>query len=318
VLLRSPVAAPLDASHARDELAEQPLWVDAVADWDTPVDRSLPFVCDTLTPLYYTPLFDELTPRQRLRYNQLSAVSFNELIVFFERGFSVALEALIGEAGLSDNNLRDRIDAFLADERRHGMMWRRLSGATTAAVGPEGETEIVRVGRPLARGLRALASRPRVFPVVVLVMLTLEEHSIEISRRCGRLPPGALEPHYAAAYHAHLMDEVRHVRVDRELLDLLIDPLPRWLRAINAALFRRFVRRLWLRPTAAAVRVIDALIREYPDLRPSRPLFVRALAALDANDGYRRMMFSPEALPLTFSLIGRYPQFNPDGKGGST
>jgi hypothetical protein len=215
---------------------------------------------------------------------------------------------------LKDDELRGRIGMFLDDERRHVVMWRRLSRATADAGGGGG---IVRMRRPISAALRLLASRPRKFPVVVLVMLTLEEHSIDISRRCGRTGRDALEPHYAAAYRAHLADEVHHVRIDRELLDLLIEPLPPGLRTVNAALYRRFIRTMWLRPTAAGRRVIEALIREHPELRPIRPRLLRALATLDRNAEFRQMMFSPQTFPLTFSVIRRYGEFSPvDSAGG--
>lgn len=323
--MQSPVSPPTDPSSpptATDEPADAAdshadrhrAWADSVADWKAPIDSSRPFVCDSLTPLYYTSLFGELSAAQRLRYNQLSAISFNELIVFFEHSFDVALEALLTDRSLKDDELRGRIGMFLDDERRHVVMWRQLSRATADAGGGGG---IVRIRRPMSRALRLLASRPRKFPVVVLVMLTLEEHSIDISRRCGRTGRDALEPHYAAAYRAHLADEVHHVRIDRKLLDLLIEPLPPWLRAINAAVYRRFIRTMWLRPTAAGRRVVEALVRDFPQLRPIRPRLLGALATLDQNSDFRQMMFSPQTFPLTFSLIRRYKDFSPaDGAGG--
>ena len=301
------------ASTAASRADRHGAWADSVADWEAPIDLARPFVCDSLTPLYYTPLFGELSAAQRVRYNQLSAISFNELIVFFEHSFDVALEALLADRSLKDDELRGRIGMFLDDERRHVLMWRRLSRATADAGGGGG---IVRIRRPMSGPLRLLASRPRKFPAVVLVMLTLEEHSIDISRRCGRTGPDALEPHYAAAYRAHLTDEVQHVRVDRELLDVLIEGLPPWRRAVNAALYRRFIRTMWLRPTAAGGRVVEALVREHPQLRPIRPRLLRALATLHRNGEFRQMMFSPQAFPLTFSLIRRYGQFSPEGNAG--
>jgi hypothetical protein len=322
VLMQKPLP-PQDVSPARNEPAAATAvstvaaqWADSVADWNAPLDLSRPFVCHSLTPLYYTPLFAELSSGQQLRYNQLSAISFNEMILFFEQSFDSALEALIRDRqAVGDDDLRGRIRTFLDDERRHVVMWRRLIRATADAGGGCG---IVRLRRPMATALRSLTSRPRKFPAVVLVMLTLEEHSIDISRRCGRVRAGALEPHYAAAYRAHLLDEVHHVRIDHELLDLLIDPLPRWLRAINAAIYRRFIRTMWLRPTAAGGKVVDALVREYPDLVPLGPSLHAALATVEANPAFRRMMFSPQTFPLTFSLIRRYPEFSPDPNGGST
>src|SRR5687768_6666351 len=59
-----------------------------------PVDLTKPFVCSTLTPLYYTSIWSELDDADRLRHAQLSGLSFNELIAWFEHGFSATLRSL--------------------------------------------------------------------------------------------------------------------------------------------------------------------------------------------------------------------------------
>ena len=296
-------------------------WAAAAVDVATPVDFTKTFVCPTLTPLYYTPAYADLTAAQRLRYNQLTAVSFNDLVLFFERTFAAALRALLADPDALDDALRARVERFAADERRHCVMWRGLNRSSAAGLSGatgkagdgrrRGDYQIVRVGRPMAAALGWVAARPRAFPVVVLAMLLLEEHSIEVARRCGRVPADQLEPRYAAAHRAHLADEARHVNVDRELIARLLDPLRGPLRRANAAAFRGFVRRLWLRPTGAAVRVVDALAGEFPELRPARGRIARQLRGLDRDPGYRRMMFSPQATPLTFAVLRAHPEFDP-------
>jgi hypothetical protein len=65
---------------------------------DSPIDFTKPFVCPSLTALYYTSVWNKLDPEDQLRYTQLSALSFNELIAWFESGFSSALRALMRSA----------------------------------------------------------------------------------------------------------------------------------------------------------------------------------------------------------------------------
>ena len=71
------------------------------------IDRGLPFICETLAPLFYTPIYQDFTPNQRLRYNQLTGLYFNELIGYFEATFSQALSALICRANMP-SSLRAR------------------------------------------------------------------------------------------------------------------------------------------------------------------------------------------------------------------
>ena len=56
-------------------------------DWETPIDRSRWFFCETLTPLYYTAVYRELPAECRLRYNQLTGMLTSELIALLESEF---------------------------------------------------------------------------------------------------------------------------------------------------------------------------------------------------------------------------------------
>ena len=63
---------------------------------DSPVDSGRLFIPEELTPLFHTPSYGELTAAQRLRYNQLHALYFNEQIMFFERALCCRiLESLL-------------------------------------------------------------------------------------------------------------------------------------------------------------------------------------------------------------------------------
>src|SRR5688572_16034939 len=56
----------------------------APLDLSTPVDLSRHFLCPTVTPLHYTAIHRSLTVEEKLRYNQLTGLAFNEVISFFE------------------------------------------------------------------------------------------------------------------------------------------------------------------------------------------------------------------------------------------
>ena len=70
---------PLEALIRRRERTHDD---EPTLDFSTPIDRRCWFVCPTLTPLYYTHVYRELNDEQQRRYNQLTALSFNELIAF--------------------------------------------------------------------------------------------------------------------------------------------------------------------------------------------------------------------------------------------
>jgi P-aminobenzoate N-oxygenase AurF len=289
----------------------QSVWCDSVVDWSSEVDHRRMFVCPTLTPLYYAAVYRDLTAAQQLRYNQVSAISFNDLILFFERSFARALESLLRHPRRQTPEFQTELEGFLADEQRHCEMWRRLNLASFPRKQDVDDYRVIRVGWPLRMLLSVLTNRPRRFPVVVLMMLTLEEHSIEMSRRCARVSVDILEPHYRDAFRAHLLDEARHVRVDSRMLLELIEPLSVSARRLNAAIFQLFIRKLWLRPARAAARVVNVLAAEFPELRPIRSRLRAGLAEAGNNREYRRMMLSTSTAPLLFRLLRLYPEFCP-------
>ena len=285
-------------------------------DFASPIQRDKFFLCPTLTPLYYTGSYHKLTPRQVVRYNQITGMCFNELIALFEDSFAnTALQALRTRqhrAALPGEVLHC-LEQFTDEERKHCEMWRRLNRLSEPAWYQQTDRHIIRVPAAARLALRLLARRPHLFPAVIWTMLALEEHSMEISRRCARTE-AELEPRYALAYRLHMEEEVRHVHIDWHLLERLYFDCPFPLRAINARLFRLIMSRFFLRPVNAAARVINLLIREYPELEEHRATMIGELRALDGNEEYQRMMYSRSATPITFALFDGLPEFHDMGR----
>lgn len=281
-------------------------------DWTTPIDRSRQFICETLTPLAYTAVYQELAPHHRLRYNQLTGMVASELILLLETEcLTATLDAVHAAA---DDDLRAAVGQFAADERRHADIWRRLSRLSEPRWYADADHVLCRP-TPGLRGLaRVLAARPLWWPVVFWVQLAQEERSIDISRRSLRLPADRLEPRYAAAYREHLRDEVRHVQIDCHLIERFYATRSMAVRRFSAAIFRRLIGGVFLRPMRSTVRVAGVLAAEYPELAPLLPRIRRELAALAEDDAYHRMMYSREGTPITFAWFDRFEEFRSLGR----
>jgi hypothetical protein len=275
----------------------------------TPIDLGKPFVCPTLTPLYYTRIWNELSDSDRLRHTQLSGLSFNELIAWFEHGFSATLRSLMHCDALPAD-VRELFPAFIDDESRHQRMWWALNRlADPARYERRSETPSITRIAPVGRMMmRWLARRPIQYPVAVWLMLVLEEHANEIARRCAQRRPDEIEPHFAAAYLAHVRDETRHVQIDWHLLDHLWPRLNNQRRRINAWIFRQVLHRLLFRAEHAAMSVARALANERPHLQIVLSRIRGELRGVGTNPDFRAMMFSPEVAPIATHLIERYPE----------
>jgi hypothetical protein len=283
--------------------------VDAV-DWETPIDRSRVYFCETLTPLYYTQSYNALSPAQRLRYNQLTGMLSNELILRLETQFVDRALAAVTRHGEIHADLTERVRRFRDDELRHADSWKRLNRLSEPDWYTDDRPRLVTVP-PLVKMVAALVVRyPAACPVIFWLQLAQEEHSIEISRRCLRLPAGLLEPRYAAVYGAHLRDEVRHVQVDCRLIERFHAVQSPVARRLTAAAFKWLIEHCFLKPVRSTVRVLDVLASEYPELRPMLPRMIGELRKLAGNTGYQHMMYSRETTPLTFELFDAFPEFH--------
>jgi hypothetical protein len=281
-------------------------------DFATPIDRTRWFVCPTLTPLYYAPIYDQIESHHQRRYNQFTALSFSELIGFFETTFAASVLATLATARREfvDRELSECLEGFIAEERQHTEWWRQLNRLSEPELYARKDRAIIRLPAAAKWLLRQLTKHPDQFPFVFWVMLALEERSLEISRRCMRMPAEAIEPRYLAVYRIHMAHEVRHVQIDWHLIDRFYAHRPGAVRRLNAKLFRAAVRRFFLPPTRSARRVVERLVCEFPELAPLRFAMKRQLRDVGRDPKYQEMMYSRESTPITFSLFDRFSEFH--------
>jgi hypothetical protein len=293
--------------------AAPPRRLEEAIDWRTPIDRSRWFFCETLTPLYYTAVYRDLGGGHRRRYNQLTAMMANEIIAFMETEFLVAALSAV-ESRLSDRrqppDLCTAVLRFRDDERRHAGIWQNLNRLSEPAWYASATSRLLGIPRGALAAARVIARRPVAFPVVFWLQLVQEERSLEISRRCMRVPPEVMEPRYAAAYGAHLPDEARHVQIDRHLIDHFYRPRSSAVRQATALLFRAIVGTLLVTPVHSTARVVRVLADEYPELAPLVPRMLRELRGLRDNVEYHEMMYSRRTTPVTFALFDEFAEFH--------
>jgi hypothetical protein len=280
-------------------------------DWATPIDRSRRFFCETLGPLYYTPSYARLSPAHRLRYTQLMGMLSNELIACLEADVVDHSLASVQRAPGVGAALAEAIARFRADERRHAAAWHRLNRLSEPAwyAGPVGRHLLA---MPLVVGrLAPIAARqPWAVPAILWMQLLQEERSIDISRRCLKVPADTIEPRYAAVYREHLRDEVRHVRLDCHLIAHVRASQAPAARRATAAVLRWVVRHFFLQPARSATRLVQILAAEYPELQPLVPAMRRELRGLVDDEAYNEMMYSRATTPITFAMFDAYPELH--------
>jgi hypothetical protein len=272
------------------------------------VDTSRFFVPETFTPLFYTPLYAELTQQQRLRYNQLHGCYCNEQIMFFEK--FIAENVL---TGLIRTNhaapLLPQLRLFLDEERRHAQMFYELNRLCLPQLYERRSLHFVKMPFGLKVLLNSLTSRSWFFPLFVWLMMLQEERAVFLGRETLRLKE-EIEPHFVALQRIHLADEIGHVQWDQEILAITWSKSSGRFRKVNAAMLRRVLREFAITPKRANVGVIAELVTEFPELMPRLPQLRRALLTLGQDRDWNTSLYSRATVPKTFAFFDRWPEFS--------
>jgi hypothetical protein len=260
--------------------------------YDTPlldgavVDRSRRFIADALTPLYYARVWRELREAQRLTYNQLNGIYWNELIAAFER--HLALSLLGSEIG-------PRLRELAREEVLHETVFRdlnRLAGSTRP---------FISIPAIASAATRMLARTRSGAAALLWVMMLMEERSIAVMSIAAA---AGIDETFARVFAAHCEDERGHVAIDIELLEIVHrGALTRWTAAL---LFRLIVSACFIGPGRGARVVVDALLEKHPELRPLRRRILAELRALRHDPRYHAMLYDREKVPSTFALFDRH------------
>jgi hypothetical protein len=276
--------------------------------WPDQLDRSRCFIPEHLTPLSYTPIYRELDPHHRLRYNQLQAMCFNEQIIFFETEIGTGvMKALLRETWPA--GFAGKLRQFWEDEVRHSAMFRDLNQAGAPQLYGAGDFHFIRIARPAMALLRWTTGNPRLFPMFIWMVLLQEERSLYYSSEYLRHADD-VEPRFVATNRAHMIDEAGHVRCDLELLDQLWPQIGPQLRRINARLLGWMVREFVSGPKRGQLQVIHALLAEFPELRGHEARIKQQLLALDDDPEYQLTLYSRKIAPRSFGRFDKWPEFH--------
>jgi hypothetical protein len=271
------------------------------------LDHKKRFIPEEFTPLSYTPSYRVLTEEQRLRYNQLQALYFNEQIIFFETAIGrPVLEALL-RASLPPR-LAKGLREFLAEEQRHTEMFRHLNQQCAPQFYDAGYFYFIEPPRGWMALLSWATDHPRFFPMFLWLMLLQEERSLFYSGRV-MAQRDELEPHFVKTHRTHLADEVGHVRWDEELIETLWQRANPFLRKVNAKLLGWMLGEFFNAPKRAQLNVIRELAREFPELIKLEPEMQRQLLALSEEGRYQTSLYSREIVPRAFARFDQSHEF---------
>jgi hypothetical protein len=284
---------------------------------DDALDFTRPFVPESYTQLYYTPLYRGLHREHRLRYNQLFGIRINEYIMMLEADLvERLLSPLCRHPNVAANaTLRRCLETMIDEEKHHYQCFLALNRLGRPDLFRNRErffSDLPWTTRALFGAVGLVAGR---LAFALWYLMAMEESSATLARDMARNPGtetlGPLEPRFAAVHREHMRDETRHLQIDGLLVDLCLTRAGRATRALNARLFKSLLNAI-TRPTRAGsgVKVIRQLVREMPELTWREEEMIAAVLALKNDRAFQASLFNRAALPLTFGVFDRTPELD--------
>jgi P-aminobenzoate N-oxygenase AurF len=276
------------------------------------IDFTRPFVPESYTQLYYTPLYRGLHREHRLRYNQLFGIRINEYIMMLEADLVERLLSRLRRAPkvASDATLVRCLDTMIEEEKHHYRCFLALNRLCRPDLFRGRERFFSDLPWPTRALFGAIGLVSGGLAFALWYLMAMEESSATLAREMTRNPVtetlGPLEPTVAAVHREHLRDEARHLQIDGLLVELCLAHAGPTTRAWNARLFKSLLDSV-TRPTRAGsgVKVIRQLVREMPELSWHEEEMIAAVLALKDDRAFQTSLFNRDAMPLTFGVFDR-------------
>ncbi|HUR20321.1 MAG TPA: diiron oxygenase [Vicinamibacterales bacterium] len=281
------------------------------------IDFTRPFVPESYTQLYYTPLYRGLHHEHRLRYNQLFAIRINEYIMMLEADLVERLLTPLRRHPnvASDATLVRCLDTMIEEEKHHYRCFLALNRLCRPDLFRTRERFFSHLPWPTRALFGAVGLVSGRLSFALWYLMAMEESSATLARDMAREPVtetlGPLEPGFAAVHREHMRDETRHLQIDGILADLCLSKAGDRTRALNARLFKSVLDTI-TRPTRAGsgVKVIRQLVREMPELSWHEQQMIDAVLGLKRDKAFQTSLFNRNAMPLTFGVFDRTNELN--------
>ena len=276
------------------------------------IDCSKPFLPQHITPLYHTEGYARLSDAQKLRYNQLHALYFNEQTIFFESSMAqhILRDFLLQKL---PEGLAVGLRTFVAEEADHSKMFRELNRSCRPDIYGRSDFYFIHVPLLSRACLRQWVNRAHWFPFFLWILLIQEERALFYAKEFLS-EAERLEPNFVAAQRRHLVDEVGHIQWDEELLDWAWPRMGKARREINARLFTWMMGEYFTTPKRSGLRVVVELVKEFPALQPLWPEIRSQMLQLSNTQQFNLLCYSRVITPKAFVRFDRWPEFRSLGK----
>jgi len=285
-------------------------------DWTRPINRNIKWVPEEMNYISYLPSYKLLTDAQKLRYNQLYAMSVCEQFVWLENN----LLAGILTDGMQKKELPDELkkgmSIFFTEEEKHSeMFWRTLEKCEPTWYKNDRTFKIFKTSKMQDHFFNTITKYNHNFLVWIWLALFFEERTLDFSKKYQKAyvaDKEHIEFNLWQVHYYHMKDEMRHHQMDEIFLSEFYDNSPKWKRKICGWMFFKLMK-AYLAPKRNAKVMLSLLEDEFPELKQSDiTQRIRAeLPLLERDKVFQEKVFGRGAIGRTIELMAKYDEFNP-------
>lgn len=266
---------------------------------------------DSLAPWTYLTSYQDLTPELKLRYNQLHALSINELFIWFEEKLLLPILTQMIENKNFDSDFRKACQNFFDEEVKHSEMFWRLSYASAPEMYSNSKFYFLNSRLSPAKYLMEQSLKYQsLLGLWCWVLIFFEERTLMFSKEFLKAKTD-VSPAFARIHHLHMIEEVRHVQMDEHFIARIYEKASPTTKKLTAFLFKRVLK------SFASPKYMSLAIAERLKIEFIRPLdhdlidqMINDLPQLKNNSKFQDQFFGPQATKETFTILKKHPEFN--------
>ncbi len=273
------------------------------------IDKTKFFIPEKFTPLYYTPIYEHLECKHKLRYNQLNALLFNEQFIFFESTTcQTVANAILKKPELEWSH--DDVKTFQSEEETHWKWFHALNVNAESTFYKESPFHFIEVSPKQLKTWNALTRRIDYFPLFLWIIYMQEERALYYANTMIQ-DSQDLEPNYVSVQKKHLDDEESHSDIISKLLEILWYKKNKLIRTVNAKLFSWIILEFFLLPKRSGMKIIDQWLAEFTELKYLRSDILCHFKKLSANMDFVASLYGKDVIPNTWDRFCQLPEFKP-------
>lgn len=305
------ISTPLDVINKQSETHSYS--VDDI-DWNLSVNKNIFWAPENLISISHLPIYSELSNEFKVVFNQYNSLGIAEIFMLFEEyalapSMSKALERADSE------ELKIALQNFVDEEYKHSLCFKKLLlQAAPNLYHPENfKFRFIRLS-PVGRFLFSTLKRfPVLIPSWVWLAIFFEERTLMFSReyiRANKVDSQKLDQLFYQVHYYHMIDEVRHVKLDEHLIKNYYKTFGQIHSRFVAWVVYKFIRR-----SVYPINMIQSCLKH---IRMYQPHLITAeieekiysqATDLPQNKSFLEQNFSENAAPRTRHLMEQYSEF---------